>query len=39
MKALLVKRVATQLLSQPNAGSVFRNPLGDHAARLIGHAA
>jgi UDP-N-acetylmuramate dehydrogenase len=22
-------------LSQPNAGSVFRNPPGDHAARLI----
>jgi len=35
MKALLVKRVATQPLSQPNAGSVFRNPPGDHAARLI----
>jgi len=30
-----VKRVATQPLSQPNAGSVFRNPPGDHAARLI----
>jgi UDP-N-acetylmuramate dehydrogenase len=35
MKALLEKRVATQPLSQPNAGSVFRNPAGDHAARLI----
>jgi UDP-N-acetylmuramate dehydrogenase len=35
MKALLVKRVATQPLGQPNAGSVFRNPEGDHAARLI----
>ena len=35
MKALLVKRVATQPLDQPNAGSVFRNPPGDHAARLI----
>jgi UDP-N-acetylmuramate dehydrogenase len=35
MKALLVKRVATQPLNQPNAGSVFRNPPGDHAARLI----
>jgi len=35
MKALLVKRVATQPLSRPNAGSVFRNPPGDHAARLI----
>lgn len=35
MKALLVKRVAAQPLNQPNAGSVFRNPPGDHAARLI----
>jgi UDP-N-acetylmuramate dehydrogenase len=35
MKALLVKRVASQPLSQPNAGSVFRNPPDDHAARLI----
>jgi UDP-N-acetylmuramate dehydrogenase len=35
MKALLVKRVASQPLSRPNAGSVFRNPPGDHAARLI----
>jgi UDP-N-acetylmuramate dehydrogenase len=35
MKAFLVKRVATQPLSRPNAGSVFRNPPGDHAARLI----
>jgi UDP-N-acetylmuramate dehydrogenase len=35
MKALLVKRVATQPLGRPNAGSVFRNPPGDHAARLI----
>jgi UDP-N-acetylmuramate dehydrogenase len=35
MKALLVKRVASQPLNQPNAGSVFRNPPGDHAARLI----
>jgi UDP-N-acetylmuramate dehydrogenase len=32
---LLQKRVATQPLNQPNAGSVFRNPPGDHAARLI----
>src|SRR5438270_13840929 len=29
------KRGATQPLNQPNAGSVFRNPPGDHAARLI----
>jgi UDP-N-acetylmuramate dehydrogenase len=32
---LLEKRIATQPLSLPNAGSVFRNPPGDHAARLI----
>ena len=35
IRSLLSKRVATQPLSQPNAGSVFRNPPGDHAARLI----
>ena len=35
IKALLSKRIATQPLSLPNAGSVFRNPPGDHAARLI----
>jgi UDP-N-acetylmuramate dehydrogenase len=35
IKMLLAKRIATQPLSQPNAGSVFRNPPGDHAARLI----
>jgi UDP-N-acetylmuramate dehydrogenase len=35
MKALLSKRVASQPLNQPNAGSVFRNPPDDHAARLI----
>ena len=28
-------KVASQPLSMPNAGSVFRNPDGDHAARLI----
>ena len=32
---LLEKRIASQPLSLPNAGSVFRNPPGDHAARLI----
>jgi UDP-N-acetylmuramate dehydrogenase len=32
---LLKRRIATQPLNQPNAGSVFRNPPGDHAARLI----
>lgn len=33
--ALLQKRIDTQPLQLPNAGSVFRNPPGDHAARLI----
>ncbi|MEP6702918.1 MAG: UDP-N-acetylmuramate dehydrogenase [Betaproteobacteria bacterium] len=35
IKELLSRRVATQPLQLPNAGSVFRNPPGDHAARLI----
>src|SRR6185295_18758599 len=35
IKELLARRMATQPLSLPNAGSVFRNPPGDHAARLI----
>ncbi len=35
IKALLEKRSASQPLHLPNAGSVFRNPEGDHAARLI----
>jgi UDP-N-acetylmuramate dehydrogenase len=35
MRSLLSRRVASQPLNQPNAGSVFRNPPGDHAARLI----
>jgi UDP-N-acetylmuramate dehydrogenase len=35
IKLLLNRRIATQPLSEPNAGSVFRNPPGDHAARLI----
>jgi UDP-N-acetylmuramate dehydrogenase len=35
MRMLLSQRVASQPLNQPNAGSVFRNPEGDHAARLI----
>ena len=35
IKALLNKRIASQPLNQPNAGSVFRNPPNDHAARLI----
>ncbi len=32
---LLERRIATQPLDQPNAGSVFRNPPGDYAARLV----
>lgn len=35
IKALLQRRISTQPLEIPNAGSVFRNPPGDHAARLI----
>lgn len=35
IKALLARRIAAQPLGLPNAGSVFRNPPGDHAARLI----
>lgn len=35
IKELLSKRISSQPLQQPNAGSVFRNPPGDHAARLI----
>jgi UDP-N-acetylmuramate dehydrogenase len=35
IKELLTRRIATQPLSLPNAGSVFRNPDNDHAARLI----
>ncbi len=35
IKALLSKRIATQPLAESNAGSVFRNPPGEHAARLI----
>ncbi|MBI3223376.1 MAG: FAD-binding protein [Nitrosomonadales bacterium] len=36
IKALLSKRIASQPLHMPNAGSVFRNPPGDHAARRTG---
>ncbi len=32
---LLKRRIATQPLGEPNAGSVFRNPRGEYAARLI----
>jgi len=35
IKELLARRIATQPLSLPNAGSVFRNPPHDYAARLI----
>lgn len=35
IRELLARRIATQPLGLPNAGSVFRNPQGDHAARLI----
>ncbi len=35
IKELLLQRSAAQPLALPNAGSVFRNPPGDHAARLI----
>lgn len=35
IKDYLSRRIASQPLDLPNAGSVFRNPPGDHAARLI----
>jgi len=35
IRELLQRRIQTQPLGLPNAGSVFRNPPGDHAARLI----
>jgi len=35
IKDLLKRRIAAQPLNLPNAGSVFRNPPGDFAARLI----
>jgi len=35
IKELLNRRASTQPLSEPSCGSVFRNPPGDHAARLI----
>jgi len=35
MRALLDKRNASQPIGLPSCGSVFRNPVGDHAARLI----
>jgi len=35
IRELLQERIKAQPLGLPNAGSVFRNPPGDHAARLI----
>jgi len=35
IKELLTRRMASQPLDKSNAGSTFRNPPGDHAARLI----
>jgi UDP-N-acetylmuramate dehydrogenase len=35
IRELLARRSATQPTQQPSCGSVFRNPPGDHAARLI----
>lgn len=35
IQALLARRSATQPTQQPSCGSVFRNPPGDYAARLI----
>jgi len=35
MRTMRSRRSSTQPLAQPNCGSVFKNPDGDHAARLI----
>ncbi|MEX0731506.1 MAG: UDP-N-acetylmuramate dehydrogenase [Aquisalimonadaceae bacterium] len=35
IRELLGRRAATQPVGKPSCGSVFRNPPGDHAARLI----
>jgi UDP-N-acetylmuramate dehydrogenase len=35
IKSLVARRKETQPIGQPSCGSVFRNPPGDHAARLI----
>ncbi|WP_442499714.1 UDP-N-acetylmuramate dehydrogenase [Methylobacter sp. sgz302048] len=35
IKGLLEKRAQTQPTNQPSCGSVFKNPQGDYAARLI----
>ncbi|MGH8532212.1 MAG: UDP-N-acetylmuramate dehydrogenase, partial [Gammaproteobacteria bacterium] len=34
-KSLMMRRAAAQPIHQRNCGSVFSNPPGDHAARLI----
>ena len=35
IRDMLTRRKETQPIGQPSCGSVFRNPEGDHAARLI----
>ena len=35
IKEMANERIAKQPLAQPNTGSIFRNPPGDHAGRLI----
>jgi UDP-N-acetylmuramate dehydrogenase len=35
IRELLERRAQTQPTTQPSCGSTFRNPEGDHAARLI----
>jgi UDP-N-acetylmuramate dehydrogenase len=35
IKEMANERMAKQPLAQPNTGSIFRNPPGDHAGRLI----
>lgn len=35
IKLLLAQRASSQPINQPSCGSVFRNPQGDYAARLI----
>ncbi|MFC1683854.1 UDP-N-acetylmuramate dehydrogenase [Pseudomonadota bacterium] len=35
MRQLLERRAASQPIGRPSCGSVFQNPEGDHAARLI----
>jgi UDP-N-acetylmuramate dehydrogenase len=35
IKEIANERIAKQPLAQPNTGSIFRNPPGDHAGRLV----